>query len=346
MFKKIILSALVLALVSCQSADKNAFELTGKIRGDYKGYLFFQLEGRKDSVLIRNGKYSYKGIVDYPTRTWISTTDASTLEEVIFVEKGKITADLHIESKEVQGYNVYFITYDTIINSNIQKQQLAFADFMEKNENKQNYKNLYLEETEKVLKTNAKNEFSVDFLSERIRDSVLDSNQLQELYSIIDVAYQNEEDLLDLKTRFFSEPAVEIGDVFPHFELPNEKDELKNTVVFQGNLIFVDFWATWCVPCHEQFPELKEIISDYSSQDFKVIGVALDENKEKWLKVNEAEQIPWLSLIDTAGHKNIAKKFNIRPIPANYLVNPDGVIIEKNIDIEDLRLVLEEYYKE
>lgn len=178
MFKKIILSALVLALVSCQSADKNAFELTGKIRGDYEGYLFFELEGRKDSVLIENAQYSYTGKVDYPTELWFGTTGAHTIEDIIYVEPGQIVVDLYIETKEIRGYDVNFISSDTIINSSIYKQQLAFADFMEKNEHKENYKKLYLEETEKLLKTNAKNEFSSGFLRDRAYESILEDEEL------------------------------------------------------------------------------------------------------------------------------------------------------------------------
>lgn len=128
--------------------------------------------------------------------------------------------------------------------------------------------------------------------------------------------------------------------------MPNEKDELISTATYHGDLIFVDFWATWCMPCRDHFPELKEIISDYNSHDFKAIGVALDEKKEKWLKLEKKENMPWLSLIDTTGFENIAKIFSIRSIPTSYLINPEGVVIEKDLDMENLRVVLEEYYKE
>ncbi|MPN63430.1 Thiol-disulfide oxidoreductase ResA [bioreactor metagenome] len=108
----------------------------------------------------------------------------------------------------------------------------------------------------------------------------------------------------------------------------------------------MDFWASWCGPCRRENPFVVEAFEKYKDKNFTILGVSLDESKEDWLKAISDDKLAWAQVSDLKGWKNeVAASYAVRSIPSNFLLDPEGKIIEKNLRGEKLTEALEKYLK-
>lgn len=110
----------------------------------------------------------------------------------------------------------------------------------------------------------------------------------------------------------------------------------------KGKIVLLDFWATWCAPCVEEQPFLKEIYTENEKAvkvgQFEIVGVSLDKSKENWKKIIDRENINWLQVSDLQFWKSpVAKTYGIEELPYNLILNTSGKIIAINIHGEELK---------
>lgn len=123
-----------------------------------------------------------------------------------------------------------------------------------------------------------------------------------------------------------------IGSVVAGFSLPDPKDKEIDFNSFKGKYVLIDFWASWCVPCRQSFPHMREVYQKYKGDHFEIYSISIDENKAAWLKAVKEENNPWPQSLDT---KNISQSgFAVTAVPTTYLVDPNGKIILKEIGFD------------
>jgi peroxiredoxin len=118
---------------------------------------------------------------------------------------------------------------------------------------------------------------------------------------------------------------------------------LKN---YRGQYLFLDFWTSWCSPCKGEHYYMKKAFNRFSTKNFTILQVSLDDKKEKWLKAIAEESLPWTNLRFIKGwDKEMEQLFDIRGVPTNYLIDPQGKIIARDLRGEELEKKLAEIFK-
>ena len=100
----------------------------------------------------------------------------------------------------------------------------------------------------------------------------------------------------------------------------------------RGKYVLIDFWASWCGPCRKENPNVVRLYNQYKDKNFEIFGVSLDQDREKWLKAIQDDNLTWTHVSDLKFWQSAAAQlYNVNSIPATVLIDPQGKIVAKNL---------------
>ena len=128
-----------------------------------------------------------------------------------------------------------------------------------------------------------------------------------------------------------------------------EAGETVNLADYQGKLVYLDFWASWCGPCRQSLPALNELRNTLENTDFEVVAINVDENLDDALDFLEKHPVDYPILLDPEG--NSPGLFEIPGMPTAYLISPEGEILHTHVgfrkgDAEKLEVLVNYYLTE
>jgi peroxiredoxin len=356
---KIVLLWLMCVCISAIAQEKK-YVVKGRLTGakvPMKVFLFYRDGDRKvaDSTIAKNNKFSFSGILEQPTEAVmyvhsiypepkglvsqggqfmlgpgtirIEGEDFNTAkitagqDQLDYVELNKITSDVRDSTYRIWKAQQGVLPEDSLAAFN----RLIYA--------------------QRVMARNALKKFIQTHPKSAASFNILQSNTLviedipfvESLLEALKPGFGSTNRFKSIEEKVGLTKRLSVGQPAMNFSQTDDKGKLVSLSDLKGKYVLIDFWASWCGPCREEYPFLKKAYAQFKDKNMEIIGISLDDKKANWLNAIQSNGFQWIQLSDLKGPGNaVAKAYGVSAIPQNFLVDPQGKIIARNLRGEEL----------
>ncbi|MBB5441179.1 peroxiredoxin [Pedobacter sp. AK017] len=357
--RKISVILLCALLSAAAFAQKKPFTVQGKVNGTVKEgkYVYsFYIIGEDmvlDSAKVKNDRYTLKGSVGQSAMMTISHRrygpDVKIFigpsARIMVIHKNSLKEVVVSGSKENLAYNKVRTSLARYYNK-MSEMDGAYSAAMKSNDrsalkvieadSKVIYDNMMNDVYPNYIKSNPNSPIAFAMLDEYIGGTV-DARKLEPLYNVLSRDNKNSTEGKRWAKLLATAKLTSIGTKAPDFVQSDTSGRPVSLSSMRGKYVLVDFWASWCGPCRAENPNVLKAYNRLKDQGFDVIGISIDSDKKAWIKAIKEDKMPWQQVSDLKGNKNeAAMLYDVDAIPQNWLLDPDGVVLEINLRGENL----------
>jgi peroxiredoxin len=367
MMKICFLSAICLFIISSSSAQSN-FKIKGQVDALSDGgtvFLFYTdgLKEYKDSVKAAGHTFSFSGHINSPSKATLIiqirgnrtfemeqevtrefyldmglTTLAGKTMKTAQVKGGKTEEEFKLLTRQLapveyrsdSTYQIVKVTTDTSLLKN---------DLIPKMQDIRREEN---DIKESFVKKHGDSYVSLFILLDKA--GVIYPDDFAPLYNSLTDGMKKTPIGKIMGEKLSKAMTLDVGKKAISFTLNDQYGKPVSLSVLKGKYVLLDFWASWCVPCRMQTPDLKKVYENFHTGNFEILAVSIDKDTVAWKKAIKDDALPWLQVCDITGNR--AKiPYQIQAVPQNYLIDPSGMIIARNIKGDELMNRLRELVK-
>lgn len=131
--------------------------------------------------------------------------------------------------------------------------------------------------------------------------------------------------------RYISRPELARARMAPAFAVTTTDGKRISMDDLQGKVVLLDFWATWCAPCREALPRIRDVARKFQSEPLVVLSISIDTDQEKWKDFIVKNEMTWPQSCDNGFTGPVAKLFGVNSIPHTFTIDADGVLQEEHV---------------
>ena len=342
----------ILLLACCVNAGaQQRFVIKGELTGldkDTKIKLFLAIPHQTyiDSTMTRQGKFEFEGPIGDPSKASVVLVGVDLQQ--FYLSAGETTIKgSTLKTATITGgqAEVDFLALKAALKpvddsaEFYHNQMSAYAKAKDTNAMKlvrPKLKAFYLQGDkveEEFITTHGDSYVALDLLEERgVVSTAIDPATFEPLYNCLSPGMQQREKGKKLANNLACAKRFALGSRVLDFSQNDTSGKTVDLASMKGKYVLIDFWASWCGPCRMENPNLVKAYSQFKHDNFEIIGVSLDSKKEPWVQAIQKDQTPWIHVSDLKGWENaVAVEYGITAVPQNFLVDPNGVIIAKNL---------------